>query len=111
VTDENLTPRPPFVDLAPTFPPQGPTLRAVARRYVIEWPAGRPEWFPCSPGVIESLVDEVNRLRAALVDEVIDEAIGGRGRCGPGVAPGAQWVCQPTPCDWPGECPLGEVKR
>jgi hypothetical protein len=117
MTGENLTPRPRFVDLAPSFPPEGPVVREVDRRLVVEYPAGRPEWFACSPGVIEDLVDEVNRLRVALVDAVIDEAlvdavvdetVEPRRHCGDDVVLGAEWVCQPTPCDRPGECPLSD---
>ena len=109
MTGENLTPRPRFVDVAPTFPPEGPVVREVGRRIVVEYPAGRPEWFACSPAVIEGLVDEVNRLRTALVDEVIDEAIAPPHRCGPDVAVGIEWACQPTPCDRPDECPLRDL--
>lgn len=97
MTDENLTPRPRFVDVAPSFPPEGPVVREVRGRIVVEYPAGRPEWFACSPGVIEALVDEVNRERSRP-----------HPTCGPDVVVGASWVCG-VPCDRPSRCPLAEV--
>lgn len=53
--------------------------------------------------------DRLAGLRTALVDEVIDEAIAPPHRCGPDVAVGIEWACQPTPCDRPDECPLRDL--
>jgi hypothetical protein len=44
----------------------------------------------------------------ALVDAVVDEVVEPRRHCGDDVVLGAEWVCQPTPCDRPGECPLSD---